>query len=286
MRRLAALALALTLAACGGDDGGDAPRPVDFGGDRPVGLQVPTDFDPSRAYPLLIVLHGYGASGGIQQGYFRLGDAATARQRLILAPEGTLDPGGRQFWNAGPTCCDFGGVGVDDVGYLGGLIDDVRAAYPVARVELIGHSNGAFMAYRMACERADVVATIAGLAGHATTLPCTPSAPVSVLHLHGDADETVPYQTGTFNGVTSPGAVDSITGWATRNGCTGALAAAGMKNVDGGQPGDESIVSAAGGCPAGGAAELWTIPGGTHIPPIDPAFPELVLGWFDANARP
>ena len=65
------------------------------------------------------------------------------------------------------------------------------------------------MAYRMACERADVIDQIAGLAGHASSLPCNPTRPVSVLHIHGTGDATVPYETGVFGGVQSPGAVDS-----------------------------------------------------------------------------
>ena len=42
---------------------------------------------------------------------------------------------------------------------------------------------------------------IAGLAGHASSLPCNPTRPVSVLHIHGTGDATVPYETGVFGGV-------------------------------------------------------------------------------------
>ncbi len=290
MRRALALCVVLaSAAACTSDD--DTPpieRPTDFGGARPVSLQVPSDFDPARSYPLLVILHGYGANSFLQQGYFKLAGAADRLDMLILAPDGTVDSGGRQFWNSGPECCDFGGTNVDDVAYLGGLIDDVRAAWPVApgQIALLGHSNGAFMAYRMACERADVVSAIVGLAGHATTLPCAPTAPVHILHLHGTADDTVPYETGTFSGFQSPGAVDSVAEWATRNGCTGSPAPGGTKDLDSTQDGAESTVAITGGCPAGGAADLWTIPGGSHIPPLAATFPDDLTGWLAAHRRP
>ncbi|MEZ4403819.1 MAG: hypothetical protein R3B06_27600 [Kofleriaceae bacterium] len=290
--RTAALLLTTTLAtslgACGGDDVAtpDAPtRPTVFGGARPVELQVPRDFDPAKTYPLLIILHGYGASGFLQQGYFKLNDVADTGQLLVLAPDGTTDASGKQFWNADPTCCDFGGADVDDVAYVGGLIDDVQAAWPVAQVALLGHSNGAFMAYRMACERADVIGAIAGLAGHATSLPCTPTRPVSVLHIHGTMDETVPYESGTFNGVPSPGAVDSVAAWATRNGCTGTPATAGTKDLVTNLAGAETTVSVTGGCPADGAADLWSVADGMHIPNLSAGFPTELLGWLAAHPR-
>jgi len=279
----------LLAAACGGSDD-DAPvtePPVQFGGARPVTLQVPSDFDASRTYPLLVILHGYGANGFVQQGYLKLNDAASAHGLLVLAPDGTTDRSGRQFWNADPTCCDLDDSGVDDVAYLGGLIDDVRANWPVdpAHVALVGHSNGAFMAYRMACERADVVTEIAGLAGHATTGPCLPTQPVHVLHLHGTADDTVPYQTGDFGGVPSPGAVDSVAAWAARNGCTGAPASQAPKDLEQRLAGAETLVADTTGCPAAGAADLWTIQGGPHLPSLGDGFPVELLGWLDAHAR-
>ena len=288
MRILAAIGLALVCAACGGDDG-SVERPLVFGGARPVELQIPTDFDGARTYPLLIILHGYSVNGYIQQSYFRLFDAATTYQMLVLAPEGTKDSGDKQFWNADPACCNLEGSDVDDVAYLGGVIDDVMATWPVdpARVMLIGHSNGAFMAYRMACDRADVVTAIAGLAGHAAAagVACAPSRPVDILHMHGTADDEVPYQSGTFFGVTSPGAVDSVAQWAAHNGCAGAPTAAGHKDLDSTVAGDETAVMITGGCPASGAAELWTIEGANHIPTPSPTFSTDIMAWLVAHPR-
>jgi polyhydroxybutyrate depolymerase len=291
MRSLTSLALALALAAgvaaCGG---GDAPieRPVTFGGDRPVQLQVPAGFSDDGSYPLVMILHGYGAGGFVQQNYLMLGDLADREDVLVLAPDGLVDSTNRQYWNADPACCDFASSGVDDVAYLGGLIDDVMASWPVdrSRVALIGHSNGSFMAYRMACDRADVVTQIAGLAGLGPTTPCTPSQPVQVLHIHGTADSTVPYEGGDFGSVRAPGAVATVAAFATRNGCQGAPAGAGTKDLDSNLDGAETTVAVTGDCPATGAADLWTIEGGAHLPALSAGFDDELTGWLRAHPRP
>ncbi len=288
MRTLAAaVALALSLAACGSDDDPPVERPLVFGGDRPVTLQVPSSFEPSQTYPLMIVLHGYGVTGFVQQGYLGLGGVPSTHGMLVLAPEGTPDSGGSQFWNADPACCDFGGIGVDDVGYLGGLVDAVKGAWPVdpSHVAVVGHSNGAFMAYRLACERADVITAIAGLAGHATSTPCTPSRPVHVLHIHGTTDAIVPYESGLFSGVQSPGAVESVAQWATRNGCAGGPSPQDPKDLERTIAGAETAVAMTSRCPADGAGDLWTIAGGSHQPAFGPGFATELLEWLAAHGR-
>jgi len=283
------LLLMLTAAACGGSDD-DAPvsRPTSFGGARPVTLQVPVDFDETRTYPLVMILHGYGANGFVQQAYLKLGDVADARDMLVLAPDGTTDSTGKQFWNADPACCDFGGTNVDDVAYLGGMLDEIIAAWPVdeTQVSVIGHSNGAFMADRMACARADIITSVAGLAGLGPSAACTPTHAVAMLHIHGDNDGTVPYTGGAFGAATSPSAVQAIAAWGTRNGCTGTAAVSGRKDIDESLAGDETVVAPIGGCAVDGAAELWTIEGGSHLPAVNAAFPGELMGWLAAHPRP
>src|SRR5262245_64945839 len=157
-------ALLIALAACSGSSG---ERPTIFGGDRPVTLRTPEPVDFGRSYPLVVVLHGYTASGFFQLAYFGLGDLATRGDAFVLAPDGLVDSRGNQFWNADPVCCDFDGKHPDDVGYLGGLVEDVMASWPIdpKAVAAVGHSNGAWMAYRLACDRSDLFPTIVALAG-------------------------------------------------------------------------------------------------------------------------
>src|SRR4051812_24182966 len=152
--RCASLVL-FVLAACGTSD--DGPRPTTFGGDRPVDIKAPAMLTEGKDYPLVVVLHGYGANGLVQSAFFGTATLPAMDAALVIAPDGTTDSTGKQFWNADPACCDFGHTNVDDVGYIGGLIDDVIDTWPVDKkqVYIVGHSNGGYMAYRMACERAD-----------------------------------------------------------------------------------------------------------------------------------
>src|SRR5207244_7941240 len=117
----------------------------------------------------VVVLHGLGGNGrGIERRY-QLAALVEELGFLAVYPDGTEEKGGghRRFWNATDACCDFFRSGVDDVAYLDAIIGEMSAAYPVdpARVFVVGHSNGAFMAHRYACDRAAKVAAIVTLAG-------------------------------------------------------------------------------------------------------------------------
>ena len=53
------------------------------------------------------------------------------------------------------------------------------------------------MSYQMACHNADVVAAIVAYNGSMTVgEPCHPSEPVSVVQIHGTADEIIRYGGG------------------------------------------------------------------------------------------
>ena len=81
-----------------------------------------------------------------------------------------------------------------DVAYVGGLIEQLSAAYPVDadRVYVAGWSMGGALTGRIACERADLVAAVAVVAGTDWGGTCEPARAVSVLVMHGTADRTFP----------------------------------------------------------------------------------------------
>jgi polyhydroxybutyrate depolymerase len=274
-----ALALVMLLVACG-ESGG--PPPKTYGGDRPADLKTPPTLTEGKEYPLVVVLHGFTATGFVQYAYFNASALVNSDRALVIAPDGIANSQGQQFWNADPACCDFGRQNPDDVAYIGGLIDDILADWPIDKnqVYIIGHSNGGYMAYRMACERADVIAGIGSLAGNAATTAsmCQPSKPVSVLHMHGTLDDTVP-----FNG--SPGAVYDVAQWATHDGCGTTRTATVTLDLDTQVTGSETRGETTSGCPSGVAVDLWTMEGSSHIPIFTTTAIDEIFGWLTAHKR-
>lgn len=294
--RAALLALTLLVVACAPEPEPRPPPSTDvFGGDRPVTLQVPYDYDHERPYPLLVVLHGYQVDAFLQMTYLGLDRLADDEGVLVAAPNGTVDDEGLRFWNATDACCNFYGSQVDDVAYVTGLVRDISAEYNVdaRRIYLLGHSNGGFMSYRLACERADLFAGIVSIAGatFADETRCQPSQPVSVLHIHGTADATVLYdgatESGEFFKHPYPGARETVERWRKHSGCTGAVTSDRPPlGLFGGEGGEETKRQAATGCPKNVAVELWTIEDGLHIPPANRMFGAAVWGWMAAHPKP
>ena len=258
--------------------------------DRPAEVYVPSSYDGTVAVPLVVLLHGYTASGAIQEGYFRVQPLAEELGFLYVHPDGTVDDRGQQFWNGTDACCNLFGADIDDVTYLSTLIAEVQATYDVdpARIFLVGHSNGGFMSYRMACERSDLVAAIASLAGatFADTASCAPSEPVSVLQIHGTSDGTIAYTGGEILGHPFPSAAGTVADWAAYDGCGDEPSPTGATlDLEADLAGDDSSVEAYAGCPDGIDVELWTIDGGSHSPNISPSFTREVIEFLLAHPK-
>jgi polyhydroxybutyrate depolymerase len=283
-----------------GDDGGgetgsgDAPASTDgpIGGDRPVDVHVPPGYMPGVPAPLVLLLHGYSASGDVQDAYFGLTAVSDERGFLYAHPDGTMDAIGNRFWNATDACCSNATTTVDDSAYLSGLITQIEARYSVdpKRIFLIGHSNGGFMSHRMACDHADRIAAIASLAGamYADVTQCHATEPVSVLQIHGTADAVIAYMGGMLQGHAYPSAQTTVLDWALLDGCSLTLdTTAPPLDLEAALVGDETAVAKYGmDCRPGGHAELWTIQGGSHIPTLNPGFARSVVDFLFAHPKP
>jgi len=257
---------------------------------RPYAEVVPASYDPATPTPLVVLLHGYGANGFLQDIYFGMTAAVESRGVLYAYPDGTADVDGQLFWNATDACCGDASRRGDDVAYLTAVIDDMSARYNVdpKRVYLVGHSNGGFMSYRMACDRAPRIAAIVSLAGMTwqDAGRCAPAEAVSVLHVHGDQDEVIRYDGGVDNGAVYPSAVASVALWAAYDGCAADLVATGVtRDLDARVPGAETEVAAHPGCPVG-AVELWTIHGAGHVPSFQSDWAGTLLDWLLAHPKP
>jgi polyhydroxybutyrate depolymerase len=269
-----------------GGDGGSGPT------SRPYTLHVPPGYDPHTPAPLVVLLHGYGAWGSSQDFYLGLSGLADKDTFLLALPDGTVDPTGFHFWNATDACCNWYGSTVDDVGYISWLIDDVKAHYNVDahHVHLFGHSNGAFLAHRMACDVTTKISSIVALAGDQWLdwSKCAPSEAISVLQIHGDADAVIHYGGGTaFPGAAAyPSAPGSVASWAHFNGCGGTLENLGNVDLDGILAGAETLQQGYAGCATEGiSVELWTIQGGGHVPAFTGTAMETVYQWMLSHGK-
>ncbi len=257
---------------------------------RPSNLVVPSGYDPNTPAPLIVLLHGYGATGAGQNLYMGFSPLANEFGFLFLNPDGLLDPLNSRFWNATDACCNFFANPTDDSAYVRGLIEAVRAQYSVdpLRIYVTGHSNGGFMSYRMACDHADVVAAIASFAGatYANPASCSPSEPVHVLQIHGTADATIEYEGGAIN-LPFPGAVQSVETWNQYNGCTNSAdtSAPNLDLISSLAGAETSVARYTDGCPAGGSGELWTMQAGPHVPPLTANYARSVVEYMYAHPK-
>ena len=246
-----------------------AAAQFDFGGlSRTYTLHVPAGASPPSG--LVVNLHAAGGTGPQQAGLTNYDSVADSYGLAVVYPDG-ID----LSWADGRGASQPDRRGIDDVGFLSALIGKLVADLGIApgRVFVTGLSAGAFMANRLACDRADLVAAVAPVAGTlGTNVACNPSRPVSVLASHGTADPIVPYGGGPMTGrggasVVLP-ATAMVDRWRQADGCPPPV----QDLLPGTNDGTQTTRSTAAPCAAGTAVVLLTVEGGGHTWPSAPQF--------------
>ena len=182
-------------------------------------VRIPPGISLSSPAPLVFFFHGLNTDymWAAASGWSPLADKEGF---VIVYPDGL-----HHSWNAGGCCGDADKDNYPDVEFVRKILEEVKAIVPIdpKRIYASGFSNGGFFAYRLGCEMADTFAAIAPVAGALILDPCTPSQPVSLIHIHGDQDTTVPFSSDQGNFVVSgkifPHAEQGIALWAGFDGC-------------------------------------------------------------------
>lgn len=201
LRRLPTLlGVALVVAACfpgvaglpSGFVTGTSVHHITVGGlDRSYRLYKPQGLPASA--PLVVMMHGVTGSAREAERNYRWDGLADSGKFAVAYPEGL----GRA-WNVdGQTCCGQSGrEGIDDVGFISTAVADIAKNLRIdaAKVYATGMSNGGIMSYTLACTT-DIFAAIGPVAGTQLNL-CRSPHPMSVMHIHGTADQLVPYGGG------------------------------------------------------------------------------------------
>ena len=237
-------------------------------------IQVPSA-ETSEPAPVIVLLHGGTQSARQVWRQTTLPAIAEREGAILVAPDAVGDN-----WNDYRTIYFGGGGGgtqnVDDVGFIGRLIDDVIAGDngDRHRVFVTGASNGGYMSYRVGCELSHRVAAIAPVIATMLVEPervCQPARPIAVQIIAGTADPFVPYHGGTVTvrGVTAEprmSAPDTAAFWARHNGCAAMPVVEQLPDLE---PDDGSTVrrDVYQACADDAPVVFYTMVGGGHVWP-------------------
>ena len=160
-------------------------------------LNVPASYTPGTPTPLLLAFHSRTTNGKEILATSQILSWAAAMNIIVVAVNGAVHEG-YSSWNAGRCCTNATTYEENDVLLTSTIIDYLEslATIDASRVWAMGHSNGGMMAYRLACELSDKITAVAVVTGALVDDSCNPTQPVSVIHLHGNLDPTVPFHGG------------------------------------------------------------------------------------------
>lgn len=262
-------------------------------------LYIPPASGPSKL-PLTIILHGRGANAEsmmllTRKGFNRLADL----EGFIVAYPDAVE----MNWNDGRSDEQSNdrahSENIDDVGFISRIIDETILNFNAdpERVYVTGISNGAIMAYRLACELSHRIAAIAPVNGNIPVMlrpGCYPGEPVSVLAINNTSDPLVPFDggevTGSFEKVKLGRLLsvsESIEFWIKRNNCNPDPVVSELPDYDP-DDGTRVIVRKYANIALGYEVILYTVEGGGHTWPGGLQYlPARYIGKtcrdFDAN---
>jgi polyhydroxybutyrate depolymerase len=176
-------------------------------------VHVPPGILAGVRVPLLLALHGAYGSGPRMQSYSGFSKLAD-RHRFIAAYPSAEG----HFWNISAAANR-----PNDVAFISSLITALESQLCIdgARVLATGVSNGGGMVALLGCELSARLAAVAPVAGDYDSLaPCRLQRPVSLIEIHGTADQIAPYHGQGANG-TVGGLPPFVTQWARRDDCAG-----------------------------------------------------------------
>jgi len=201
---------------------------------RKYHVHVPPSYNVIHPPAVVFALHGGGGDMEYmaKDEYYGLISKADKEGFVVVFPNGysRLSAGKFATWNAGACCGDARDKNVDDVGFIRAIVTHLTREMKIdsGRIFAIGMSNGGMMSYRLACEASDIFKAVASVAGTDNFSACSPSRPVSILHIHAKDDTHVLFNGGAGEGafrdeskVTDFVSVpNTIQGWVNRDQCS------------------------------------------------------------------
>lgn len=250
--------------------------------DRPTTkVYFPRKYKSSKKkLPLILSLHGYKGGKTLQHLYLPLFRHINSKNFVLMVPEGVKDEKNFRFWNASKFCCDFNERKIDDAKFLKTLIDHAKKNYKIdpSKIFIFGHSNGGFMAYRMACTYPTEITGVVNLGGAAPQNDCNPKHGVRVLHIHGTKDDVIKYEGTDYH----LSAKESVKNWVSYNQCEENSEQPQKRKIrsKGLGPFFTEIESTLWNKCWGPSVDLWTVKNGSHAFPKSNKLTRKILDYF------
>ncbi len=142
-----------------------------------------------RSAPVIVMLSGYGATTSSEITRDQVVPYASSGQAEIVYPVAV-----QKSWNA-VDCCGYAHThNVDDMAFLKALVPAVDPGH-ARPVYVVGYSNGARLAYRVACTDPGLFDAYAAVKGGPSP-SCMVSKPVTIAHLASLDDPEAAYKPG------------------------------------------------------------------------------------------
>ncbi len=231
MLRRAICIFGLAICAQGRAENGVSLAPGDYtryvmsnGARRMYLLHIPAKYKASEPAAVALAFHGGGSNPKEMVEFSGLNEKSDQEGFIVVYPYGSGRLPAALTFNAG-NCCGYASRNnVDDVEFTRRILDDLAQLCNIdaKRVYATGMSNGAIMAYRLAAELSDRIAAIAPVAGTMGVPEIKAKRPVPIMHFHGTADESLPFEGGFgkgLSGVNFLSVEKSIQAWIKFNGC-------------------------------------------------------------------
>jgi polyhydroxybutyrate depolymerase len=193
-------ATAMILDFFAGGDGWNATQPTYTGQARSYALYVPASYDPAVPMPVVVLLHGRWGTGAGTADYTGMNQIAEREGFIGVYPDALNNPNPTDPYDTGWNYV----YGVpflvarepDDGAFITGLLDDLALDLNIdqRRIYVTGMSNGGFMVHNLACtypDRFAAFSTVAGSGYIGFADMCTHEVPVSIMIIHGTADDNV-----------------------------------------------------------------------------------------------
>ncbi len=211
----------------------------------------------------------------ITAGFNQIADTANM---IPVYMEGKLNSFGQTGWNNGTLLSP----NVDDLAFVAQVLDSMQANFNIdtTRIFSTGFSMGSIMSHHIACHNEEFSA-IAAIAGPLSTddIANNPrTTPLRVMHMHGTADPTVPYDSNALPSLSL--VPETIQYWKNYNSCSDSIGYAIENTVSDGISVDWFVFN---GCNPGTELEFWRLNNAAHIwpyPPVNDIFATTIAWHF------